>query len=118
MYQHVLGLRFESWLSLRVAWVFMGRQAGRATQKISKITSRNLFGRNIKFIKRLRMESNCHVDDALLCYNNLIEVNCKNVEKVTVNYMYLLTYTWTIVTKLIKRKMKEKEKKGKNSWRK
>lgn len=24
--------------------------------------------------------------DVLLCYNNLIDVNCKNVEKVTVNY--------------------------------
>lgn len=38
------------------------------------------------------MESNesivNRVDDVLLCYNNLIEVNCKNAEKVTVNYMY------------------------------
>lgn len=40
------------------------------------------------------MESNesivWRVDDVLLCYNNLIEVNCKNAEKVTVNYIFLL----------------------------
>lgn len=41
--------------------------------------------------KRLKMECNetsvCSFDGVLLCYNNLIDVNCENVKKVTVNYV-------------------------------
>lgn len=49
-----------------------------------------IFGRENRFGK---MESNETVecddydDDVLLYYNKLIEVNCENVKKVTVNYM-------------------------------
>lgn len=45
----------------------------------------------VKSVDDLRMESNETVafgeDDVLLYYNKLIEVNCRNVKKVTVNYM-------------------------------
>lgn len=39
-------------------------------------------------------EMNVCSDDVLLCYNNLIEVNCENVEKVTVNYLIAFKFYW------------------------